>query len=325
MISLEEYKKEYHKCEFPLIAIVGPTASGKTNLSLRIYEEIHSEIISADSRQIYKQMNIGTAKPSQEILEKYPHHLIDFLDLYEDYSVGKYVKDAQNVISQLYSQDKLPIISGGTGLYIDSLCSDFFSTNFESTNLEIRNTLSDELKRFGTDYLYNKLAEVDKKSAEKYNDKNPRRILRALEFYYSTGMKFSDAQEEFTTKSKYSTIYFGINYPREELYSRIDKRVELMIADGFVREVQEILDSHYSAELNSLNTVGYKEIIKYLEGEYSLDFAISEIQKNTRRYAKRQLTWFRRNQNIFWIEPKDLSNFSILNFLQMLKYEKTQN
>ncbi len=325
MISLEEYKKEYHQYNFPLIAIVGPTASGKTDLSLRIYEEIQSEIISADSRQIYKQMNIGTAKPRKEILEKYPHHLIDFLDLDEDYSVGKYVEDAQNVIAQLYSQDKLPIISGGTGLYIDSLCGDFFQTNFESTNQEIRDTLTDELKRFGNDYLYKKLLEVDKKSAEKYNDKNPRRILRALEFYYSTGMKFSDAQEEFTTKSKYSTLYFGINYPREELYSRIDRRVELMIDDGLVQEVQEILNSHYSSDLNSLNTVGYKEIIEYLKGNYSLDFAISEIQKNTRRYAKRQLTWFRRNQNIFWIEPKDLSNFSILNFLQKLKYEKIQN
>lgn len=137
-------------------------------------------------------------------------------------------------------------------------------------------------------------------------------------------MKFSEAQDKFTTKSKFSTFYFAVNYPRNELYSRIDKRVEQMIADGLVQEVRNILNV-YSPDLNSLNTVGYKEIIKFLKGEYSLEFALSEIQKNTRRYAKRQLTWFRRNQNIFWIEPKDLYNFSILNFLQKLKYEKNQN
>lgn len=302
----------------PLIVILGPTASGKTEFSLSLYEQINCEIISADSRQIYKYLDIGTAKPDKKILRAYPHHLVDFLDPDEQFSAGQFVQKAEAIIEQLYAKNKIPLIVGGTGLYIDALCSGFMKIDFER-NDEIRLDLEKQLEIFGKDHLFEKLLNVDPVSAAKYNDKNPRRVIRALEFYYSTGIKFSEAHQKFTQPSKYKVLYLGIDFARSQLYERIDQRCQLMWQNGIVEETKKVLEMGYSPNLNSLNTIGYKEVIKFLNGELTQPQALDEMKKNTRRFAKRQLTWFRRNKKINWIMSNLLDKLVIYDFLDIFR------
>lgn len=299
----------------PLIVILGPTASGKTDFSLNIYEQIDCEIISADSRQVYKYLDIGTAKPSRQILNRYKHHLIDFLEPNEEFSAGQFVKLSKEIIEKLYLNNKIPLIVGGTGLYIDALCSAFIELSESSKNNDIRAKLTNELETHGKEYLYKKLQEIDPASASKYSDMNPRRIIRALEFFYQTGIKFSDAHRELTQPTNYTVFYFGINHERDALYQRINHRTDWMWQNGLIEETKQVLQMGFSPNLNALNTVGYKEVIKYLNNLYDEHKALEEIKKNTRRYAKRQLTWFRRNQKIYWIEPKFVNNFLIYDFI----------
>ncbi len=299
----------------PLIVILGPTASGKTDLSLSIYEQIDCEIISADSRQVYKYLDIGTAKPSREILSNYKHHLIDFLEPNQDFSAGQFSKLSREIIFRIYEQNKIPLVVGGTGLYIDVLCNGMVELSPNVQDKSIRDNLNKDLETKGKEYLYNLLQQVDRDSAEKYSDKNPRRIIRALEFFYNTGVRFSEAQRELTKQNNFSVYYFGIDFERQELYSRINQRCLNMWQVGIIDETQEILKRGYSPNLNSMNTVGYKEAIKFLNNEMTNQEALNEMMKNTRHYAKRQLTWFRKNEKIQWIIPKLVNKFIIYDFI----------
>ncbi|MGB9701593.1 MAG: tRNA (adenosine(37)-N6)-dimethylallyltransferase MiaA [Candidatus Kapaibacteriota bacterium] len=297
----------------PLIVILGPTATGKTALSYLFYELIDSEFISADSRQIYKLMDIGTAKPSKEELKQYPFHLIDFLDLDENFSAGQFSIQAKKAIDEIYSKNKIPIVVGGTGLYISALCDSFiYIENEFDRSEEIRNDLNKQYEMYGKNYIYDLLLKIDEASARKYIDKNPRRIIRALEFYMITGTKFSEAHLKFNTKSEFNSIYFAINYPRQILYDRINNRCEKMWENGIIEEAKNILDLGYSTNLNSLNTVGYKEAILYLNNILSYNDALIEFKKNTRRYAKRQLTWFNKNPHINWLNSNIFDNLNLL-------------
>lgn len=295
------------------IVIIGPTASGKTSLSLKLSEISDIEIISSDSRQLYKYLDIGTAKPTKEELNAVKHHFIDYLTPDEYYSAGRFGKEAKVILKKIHENNKIPVITGGSGLYIQALCDGLFDEEAENEKREgIRKTLYSELEKCGKEELYNKLIALDPEIANYYADKNPRRTIRALEHILTTGELFSTAiKKNFEKKLK--CVYFGINFEREELYKRINKRVDIMIEQGLIKETENVLNMGYSKDINSLNTVGYKEIINFLEGTYSLDFAIEEIKKNTRRYAKRQITWFKRYADAIWFEPDKIDTKTILN------------
>ena len=295
--------------ERKVIVIIGPTCSGKTNLSLKIAQLIPSEIISADSRQIFKYLNIGTAKPSIDQLQQVPHHLIDFLDPAENYDVSMFEKDAERIIDQIHEKSRTPIVVGGSGLYIKALIDGIFDT--ADKDEEYRKELLQKRKEFGNEFLYEELKKVDSISAEKMLPQNWKRVIRALEVYQITGEPIwkHHQKQEIKKEKKYSFKQFGLIWNREILYENIDKRVDEMIEQGFIDEVKNILDMGFEKNLNSLNTVGYKEIIQHLEGEISIDRAIELIKRNTRHYAKRQLTWFRKDKRIQWF---DISNISQL-------------
>lgn len=285
-----------------VIIIVGPTCSGKTNLSLKISQLIHSEIISADSRQIYKLLDIGTAKPSQEQLQKVTHHLIDILDPIENYDASKFEKDAERIIDQIQKKNKIPIVVGGSGLYIRALIDGIIET--ADKDEDYRKVLIHKRKEFGNELLFEELKKVDPLSAEKMRPQNWKRVMRALEVLHSTGepiWKHYQKQSSHHQK-KYNFIQFGLNWDRKILYQNINERVDWMIENGLTEEVKNILSIGYDKNLNSLNTVGYKEIFKYLDGEISLEKAIELIKRNTRHYAKRQMTWFRRDKRIHWLD-----------------------
>jgi len=288
-----------------VVLIVGPTCSGKTYLSLKLAQLIPAEIISADSRQIYKLLHIGTAKPSRNQLEKVPHHLIDILDPSENYDASLFEKDAENVIEEILKKNKTPIIVGGSGLYIKALIDGIFDT--ADKDEEYRLELHQKRKEFGNEFLYEELKKIDPKSAAKMLPQNWKRVMRALEVFHTTGEQiWKHHQKQSTEKEKkYLFSQFGLNWERKTLYENIDKRVDEMIENGFVDEVKNVLSKGYDKNLNSLNTVGYKEIIQYLEKEISLERAIELIKRNTRHYAKRQMTWFKKDERIQWFEVYD--------------------
>lgn len=286
----------------PLIVILGPTASGKTDVSIELSYLIDIEIISADSRQIYKYLDIGTATPTDKELSVVKHHFISTLNPDEYFSAGLFGVQATQVAVDIFKRNKIPVVVGGSGLYIKALCDGLFDEDKEETDNSIRIKLDSTLKEKGIDDLYEKLVNIDKKSAEKYSDKNPRRILRALEYYYKSGRKLSDAQRAFPEKRPFNIYYYGIYHPREILYNRINKRTEMIWAGGLKQEAEHVLYLGYSRELNALNTVGYKEYFEFSDGKISEGQAIELMKRNTRRYAKRQMTWFRRNNNINWLE-----------------------
>lgn len=302
-----------------VIVICGATASGKTEIGLELAKHLTSEIISADSRQVYKHLDIGTAKPKKSELDAIPHHFIDFLDLDAVYSAGEFGNQAYQKVIEISAKGKMPIVVGGSGLYIKGLCEGFFDANIENAEenqTQIRQELELDLKEKGIDFLYKKLKDVDKPLYELYSDKNPRRILRALEYYLSNKIPLSEAQKNKTERELIQPIYFAIDLPREILYERINQRVEKMWQNGLVQETEKVLKLGYSKTLNSLNTVGYKETIAFLRGKFSEEEAISEIQKNTRHYAKRQLTWFRKVAEIKFLQgkPNEISNQILQNY-----------
>lgn len=288
----------------PLIIVIGPTASGKTKLAVELAKNYQTEVISSDSRQIYKHLSVGTAKPTVEEMQGIKHHLIDFLNPDMDYSAGIFESDAEQIVSSLHSCGKIPIIAGGSGLYVKALVEGLFGDNKSEATLELRNNLIKKLTQHGKDYLYEELKKVDPKSAEKYSDKNSRRIIRALEYYYSEGKMFSEAHREDSVKEKYFPVYLALDWDREVIYDRINRRTELMWENGLIEETEAILNMRYDKSLNSLNTVGYKECIAFLEGNWTKDQAIEEMKKNTRRYAKRQLTWNRRIEGVNYLDAK---------------------
>lgn len=291
-----------------LLAIVGPTASGKTKLGIQIAQELGTEIISADSRQIYKELTIGTAKPDESELIKVKHHFINNVFLTEKYDVGKFVKEAKEVINQIHSRNKIPIVVGGSGLYINSLLYGIFEG--PSADEEVRLQIESELKEKGIEALLQKLKEIDPLTYEKIDKKNPRRLIRALEVYYLTGKPISQLQKEKHQAPDFEIIIYGLHWERKKLYERINQRVDQMIEKGLVEEVKEILN-RYGENVNVvLQTVGYKEVIDYLKSKITYNEMIELIKRNTRRYAKRQLTWFRKDKNIQWIEIKSEDDLS---------------
>jgi len=293
------------KNDSKVIVIVGPTCSGKTELSLRLSQIIYSDIISADSRQFYKYLNIGTAKPSKENLQKIPHHLIDFLDASENYNVSLFEKDAEKIIDQVHNRNKTPIVIGGSGLYVKALVDGIFGS--AEKDEEFRKNLLQKRKEFGNEFLYEELKKVDPISAKKMLPQNWKRVMRALEVFYTTGEPiWKHHQKQSSQKEKkYIFKQYGLNWERKILYENIDRRVDEMIENGLVKEVKNLLGSGFDKNLNSLNTVGYKEIIQYLDKEISLDRAIELIKRNTRHYAKRQITWFRKDERIKWFDISD--------------------
>jgi tRNA dimethylallyltransferase len=301
-----------------IIVILGPTASGKTEVSIELSKYLDLEIISADSRQIYKYLDIGTAKPTKEEQSAVPHHFIDILDPAQYYSAGKFGNDAEKVVQEIFLRGRIPCVVGGSGLYIQSLCEGLFdeNDNENDTRLEIRICLENKFKKSGIENLYNELKEIDIDSANKYGDMNPRRIIRALEYYYSNHIPLSKAHNEFQTNRNFTPVYFGIEHERKELYDRINLRSENMWKSGLIEETKHILEMGYLPSLNSLNTVGYKECIAFLNNELSEKEAIEKIKQNTRHYAKRQLTWFRKNPNIKWLNgnPKNIAEVITMNF-----------
>ena len=284
-----------------VIVIVGPTASGKTGLSIELAKKYNGEIVSADSMQIYKDMNIATAKPTIEEMCGIKHHLVDFLNPGETYSVGQYVWDAENAISDILSRNKTPIVCGGTGLYVDSLINGINFTE-DSSDDKIRNELYQIAETEGIDYLLNVLKEFDPDSYENLShQRNLRRIIRAIEFYKVTGKTITQQNiESQNTLSKFDYLIIGLNADdRQFLYDRINRRVDLMIESGLIEETKSVLQMNLSD--TSIKAIGYKELIPYINNQSSLDDCIEKLKMETRRYAKRQLTWFRRNKMINWI------------------------
>ena len=285
--------------ERKVIVITGPTCSGKTEVGILLAQKLHSEIISADSRQFYKLLDIGTAKPTFEDLKLIKHHFMSFLEPDKEYNVSKFESDALKILNELIERDKIPIVVGGSGLYIKALTEGIF--NSVDVDDEYREELKEKREKFGNEYLYEELKKVDLQSASKMLPQNWKRVIRALEVFHVTGEPIWKIQDSYERKTDYKFILFGLNWEREKLYRNIENRVDKMIETGFVDEVKNILAFGYSKELNALNTVGYKEILSYLENEITLERAIELIKRNTRRYAKRQMTWFKKTKNINWL------------------------
>lgn len=284
-----------------VLVIVGPTASGKTGLSVELAKKFNGEIVSADSMQIYKNMRIATAKPTEKEKQGIPHYMMDFLDTDKQYSVGQYVVDADKVIEDINSRGKLPIICGGTGLYIDSLLK---GINFTENSSDEK--LRDELQKIGyekgADYLLEMLYEFDPLSAQRLSvEKNIKRIVRAIEFYKTTGKTITEQNENNSNSEyKYDCLILGLTAEnRQVIYDRVNKRVDIMLKDGLLDEAEKVIKSSLSN--TSSKAIGYKELLPFFRGEKSLEFCIERLKTETRHYAKRQLTWFRRNPNINWI------------------------
>ena len=294
--------------KFPkVIVIVGPTCSGKTEVAISVAEKFPSEIISADSRQVYKYLTIGTAKPTPEEIQKVEHHFVDFLNPDENYNVSKFEKDVLKKIDKLHKNNKIPIVVGGSGLYIRAVVDGIF--DIVDTDEDYRTKLMEEKEKYGNEFLYEKLKKVDSKSVENLIPQNWKRIIRALEVYKLTGEPIWKLQKEYKRETNLNFIQYGLNWERETLYKNIELRVDKMIEAGLVIEVERILQLGYNKNINALNTVGYKEIIEYLDGKITLPRAIELIKRNTRRYAKRQLTWFRKDKRIKWFDVKSKNDF----------------
>lgn len=295
-----------------VVSIVGPTASGKTKLAVKLAKKFDGEIVSADSMQIYKGMQIATAKPTFDETEGIKHHLIDFVSPDETYSVAMFVKDASNCIADINSRGKLPFIVGGTGLYVDSLLNNIsFSEEQrdEKLSLELRKIYEEQ----GIDALLEMLSEFDIDSANRLKaERNPKRIIRAIEFYKTTGITITEQNEKSKLeKSPYSPIKIGLNYKdRAKLYERINKRVDLMLENGLVNEAKDVLSNKLS--FTSIKAIGYKELLPYLNGEKTLDECVEKLKMETRRYAKRQITWFKRDLDINWLYADEYNSIEEL-------------
>lgn len=293
-----------------LICVVGPTAIGKTALSIEIARFFSSEIISADSRQFFKEMNIGTAVPSSEELAAVPHHFIQNKSIYDTYSVGDFEKEALAQLDTLFKTHPTVVMVGGSGLYVDAVVKGL--DHFPKVSADIRQELNTTFQSSGITTLQDELKRVDPDYYEKVDIHNHHRLIRALEIYRGTGKPFSSFLNQVSEERNFNTLFIGLTAERSIIYDRINRRVDLMIANGLVEEAQNLL-SH--KELNALQTVGYRELFEYFEGRLSLDEAISEIKKNTRRFAKRQATWFKKNDAIHWFDHETASS-EIIKFIQ---------
>lgn len=290
--------------------LVGPTAVGKTEVSLQLAERLDAEIISADSRQIYKYLDIGTAKPDPEALVRVPHHLIDTLELDEEYTAGRFASDARRCIEKIFARERTPLVVGGAGFYIKALLEGLFEA--PARDEEVRDNLKQRVRKEGIEPLYEEFQEIDPEYAEQVHPNDIQKVLRALEIYQVTGEPPSDHHEKEQPALQYPWRLIGLRRDRQQLYERINRRVDQMISRGLVEEVQELLDQGYTGEENSLQTVGYQEIFASLQGEISLDEAVSEIKKHTRHYAKRQMTWFRNQHDVQWFQVEQYDTSATL-------------
>ena len=304
-----------------VIVIVGPTASGKTNLSIEVANRLNGEIISADSMQIYKFMDIGTAIPTKEEMQDISHYLIDEVLPNEDFNVVRFKELAEKYIDNILEKGKQPIVAGGTGLYISSLINNINFSESES-DWELREALKKEAEEFGTEYLHKKLQEVDPDSALSIHPNNIKRVIRALEVYYQTQKPISYHNEmSRSIPSKYQFVLVGLNMDRQVLYERINKRVDIMIQNGLVDEVKGLVDKGYADSIISMQGIGYKEILEFLRNNITLEQAIDNIKQGTRRYAKRQITWFKRIHGINWFNVDNCgNNINVIN--EIYEYAK---
>lgn len=283
-----------------VVVLAGPTASGKTECAVRLAQNTGGEIISADSMQIYKYMDIGSAKPTAEERAAAVHHMIDEIDPADDFSAAKYRELAGKYIRRVHDEGKVPIVEGGTGLYVNSIVSDMdFSST--SSNPALREELRLEAEKYGGGYLHDRLAAVDPAAAERIHPNNVKKMIRAIEAA-EAGKPIPSFSNAAAGTGEYDCLMFGITRDRQLLYDRINKRVDIMIEDGLVNEVKEILGRGISSDSIAMKGIGYKEIIGYLDGRYSFDEAVELVKRNTRRYAKRQLTWFRRYKDMIWYD-----------------------
>jgi tRNA dimethylallyltransferase len=283
------------------VILAGPTAVGKTSLSIHFAKRFQTEIISADSRQFYREMEIGTAKPTTEEMDGVPHHFINSLSIHDDYNVGKFEKDALNLLDNLFKIHDVVLVVGGSGLYVKALCEGI--DDMPEIPAEIREKLNLEYEKNGIEYLQKELAQSDPKYFEIVDQQNPQRLIRALELFRATGknMSFYRAQEK-QIERPFNILKIGLERPREELYERINLRMDQMIQEGLFEEAEKLYPFKH---LNALQTVGYSEIFDYLDGEYDREEAIRLLKRNSRRYAKRQMTWFKRDEEFVWFSAEN--------------------
>lgn len=290
----------------PLVILTGPTAVGKTDLSIQLAKRINGEIISADSMQVYKHMDIGTAKITPEEMQGVPHYLVDEFEPEEEFNVVKFQEYAKKYMEQIYQKGKIPIIVGGTGFYIQAIVNDIdFDDNDADT--AYREELEQLAAEKGAEYLHEMLQKVDPKAAEDIHTNNQKRVIRALEFFQKTGKRISEHNEAERQKtSPYNFAYFVLTDDRKILYDRIDLRVEKMVENGLLEEVKMLQERGLKREMVSMQGIGYKEIFPYLDGECSYEHAIYVLKRDTRHFAKRQLTWFRREKEVIWLDKSEL-------------------
>lgn len=284
-----------------ILCVVGPTASGKTAYAIELARENNGEIVSCDSMQIYKYMNIGTAKATAEERAEVPHHMIDFVDPNRDYSVADFVTDARACIAEILSRGKMPVLCGGTGLYIDSVLK---SVEFspQKRDDKLRDELWKKAEQDGAESVYEILKELDPIEADKVHYNNVKRVIRAIEICKTTGMTKTEADRLSIGKPMYNPTIYGLSMPREKLYERIDRRVDVMVEQGLEGEVRQLLNMGIRRDSTAMQAIGYKELVRYIDGLCDFETAIEDIKRESRRYAKRQLTWFRRNPDIIWTE-----------------------
>lgn len=311
---------EFSTIEAPVLALVGPTAIGKTALSLEIAERVHCEIISMDSMQVYRYMDIGTAKASNDERQRVPHHLIDIVDPDEQYDAARFVQDAKSAIARIHAQGKIPLITGGTGLYLSSLFKGLFET-IKVPN-EIRTNLLHRLNEEGRAALHQELYMVDPASAQRIHINDTQRLVRALEIYQATGVPWSEhlrRQQGTVLSPCYAhALLLGLHCDRKQLYERIKLRSTVIMGDAFAEEVRWLLTRGYSPDLPSMQSIGYRHMLGYMTGTWDLESATTMLARDTRRYAKRQMTWFRHQQDIQWFPVSATSDIftAIESFLQ---------
>jgi len=306
----------------PLIILTGPTAVGKTKASISLAKAIGGEIISADSMQVYKEMNIGSAKIRPEEMDGVPHYLVDVLEPDEEFHVVRFQQMAKDAMEQIYSAGHIPIVVGGTGFYIQALLYDIdFTENDGDT--AFRTEMEKFASEQGAEALHEKLREIDPLSADTIHANNVKRVIRALEFFHQTGKRISEHNEEERQKeSPYNFVYFVLNDDRGNLYDRINLRVDLMVKEGLLDEVKDLKAKGYTKDMVSMQGLGYKEVLDYLDGEISFDEAVYRIKRDTRHFAKRQITWFKRERDVIWLNKQEYGYNEDVILAEMLKYIK---
>ncbi|WP_435549277.1 tRNA (adenosine(37)-N6)-dimethylallyltransferase MiaA [Desulfobacterium sp. N47] len=295
-----------------IIVICGPTGIGKTSAGIETAQAFGGEIISADSMQVYKYLDIGTAKPTKQETMRVFHHMIDIIDPDEDFSAAKFASMGNEIINRLEKENKVPFIVGGTGLYIKALVHGLFDVK-PASDSDFKIHLKKQAKEYGTKFLYDQLKKLDSKAADKIHQNDTFRIIRALEVFESTGVSISEHQKKHGfSENRFNVLKVGLNMEREALYRQIEKRVDFMIEAGFEDEVKRLLDMNYAADLKSMQSIGYRHMTDYITGRTTLDEAIRTLKQDTRRFAKRQLTWFNADQNIIWVRPDQVEDIKIL-------------